>query len=156
MPTTRPSRQKFRRRQARQQGALAELVESKLGIEVNPDSLFDVQIKRIHEYKRQLLNLLHVITLYNRIRANPAADVVPRTVIFGGKAAPGYATAKLIIKLINDVADIVNNDPAVRGPAEGGVHPQLRCLHRLGNHSRPPTCPSRFPPPAPRHPAPAT
>jgi glycogen phosphorylase len=83
-------------------------------LQINPDSLFDVQVKRIHEYKRQLLNLLHVITLYNRIRTNPSLDVVPRTVIIAGKAAPGYATAKLIIKLANSIADIVNNDPAVR------------------------------------------
>jgi len=94
---------------------LAELVMDRLAIEINPDSLFDVQVKRIHEYKRQLLNLLHVVTLYNRIRANPSLDVVPRTVIIAGKAAPGYATAKLIIKLANSIADIVNNDPAVRG-----------------------------------------
>ncbi|MDP2694560.1 MAG: glycogen/starch/alpha-glucan phosphorylase [Gallionella sp.] len=94
---------------------LAELVMDRLALEINPDSLFDVQVKRIHEYKRQLLNLLHVVTLYNRIRSNPSIDVVPRTVIIAGKAAPGYATAKLIIKLANSVADIVNNDPAVRG-----------------------------------------
>ena len=94
---------------------LAELVMDRLALEINPDSLFDVQVKRIHEYKRQLLNLLHVITLYNRIRSNPSIDAVPRTVIIAGKAAPGYATAKLIIKLANSVADIVNNDPAVRG-----------------------------------------
>jgi len=91
----------------------AKLVNKHLDIDVNIDSLFDVHIKRIHEYKRQLLNVLHVVTLYNRIRSNATADIVPRTVIFAGKAAPGYAMAKLIIKLINDVADIVNHDPAV-------------------------------------------
>jgi starch phosphorylase len=94
---------------------LAELVKNRLSLQIDPDSLFDVQVKRIHEYKRQLLNLLHVITLYNRIRTNPALDVVPRTVIISGKAAPGYVTAKLIIKLANSIADIVDNDPAVRG-----------------------------------------
>ena len=84
-----------------------------LALRVSPDSLFDVQVKRIHEYKRQLLNLLHVVTLYNRITDRPQGDFVPRTVIFGGKAAPGYDMAKLIIRLINAVADVVNNDPAV-------------------------------------------
>ena len=92
---------------------LAGLIKQKLNLEVNVDSLFDVQIKRIHEYKRQLLNVLHIITLYNRIRRGE--ECVSRTVIFGGKAAPGYAVAKLIIKLINDVADTVNNDPQVKG-----------------------------------------
>ncbi|ARO87430.1 glycogen/starch/alpha-glucan phosphorylase [Nitrosospira lacus] len=90
---------------------LVALLKQKLNIDVSADSLFDVQIKRIHEYKRQLLNVLHVVTLYNRIRNNPDAKYVSRTVIFGGKAAPGYVKAKLIIKLINDIADIVNNDP---------------------------------------------
>ena len=107
--------ERFRRVKQANKVALAKIIERKLGIKVDPTSMFDVQIKRIHEYKRQLLNLLHVVTLYNRIRANPAVDRVPRTVIFSGKAAPGYAQAKLIIKLINDVADIVNNDPAARG-----------------------------------------
>jgi starch phosphorylase len=86
-----------------------------LGIEVNPNSMFDVQIKRIHEYKRQLMNVLHVVTLYNRMVQNPSDHVVPRTVIFGGKAAPGYAMAKLVVKLTNAVADVVNNDPIVAG-----------------------------------------
>ena len=90
---------------------LAQMIEQRLTVRIDPDSLFDVQIKRIHEYKRQLLNVLHVITLYNRIRAG--GDQPPRTVIFGGKAAPGYRMAKLIIRLINDVADIVNNDSRV-------------------------------------------
>ena len=91
---------------------LATLIARRLGIRVSPDSLFDVQIKRIHEYKRQLLNLLHVVTLYNRLRGGAGPDPVARTVIFGGKAAPGYAMAKLVIRLIHDVADVVNNDPA--------------------------------------------
>ncbi|MDD4930108.1 MAG: glycogen/starch/alpha-glucan phosphorylase [Gallionella sp.] len=94
---------------------LAAYIEQKVGIRVNPDSLFDVQIKRIHEYKRQLLNVLHVITLYNRIRSGRAHTITPRTIIFAGKAAPGYKLAKQIIRLINDVASIVNDDPAVHG-----------------------------------------
>jgi len=84
-----------------------------LTISINPDSMFDVQVKRIHEYKRQLLNVLHVITLYNRIKDNPAAGHTPRTVIFGGKAAPAYWMAKLIIRLINSVGEVVNNDPEI-------------------------------------------
>jgi len=93
----------------------AGLVRQHLGMEIDPASLFDVQIKRIHEYKRQLLNILGVIARYNRIRANPGSDVVPRTVIFAGKAAPSYTLAKLIIKLIHEVADVIDNDPAVGG-----------------------------------------
>jgi len=94
---------------------LAALVQRRLGLDVDADSLFDVHVKRMHEYKRQLLNLLHVVTRYNRLRATPSGEAVARTVIFGGKAAPGYAVAKLIIKLINDVADIVNHDPRLGG-----------------------------------------
>lgn len=89
---------------------LIDYIEKEMDIKVNPESIIDVQIKRFHEYKRQLLNVLHVITLYNKIKEDPKGDFVPRTVIFGGKAAPAYYMAKLIIKLINSVADIVNND----------------------------------------------
>jgi len=92
---------------------LAKYIMEKNGIKVNLDSIFDVHVKRIHEYKRQLLNIMHVITLYNRIKANPGGDFTPRTVIFGGKAAPAYTMAKLTIKLINSVADIVNADKQV-------------------------------------------
>jgi starch phosphorylase len=92
---------------------LAKKIEALTGVKLNTDSLFDVQIKRIHEYKRQLLNVLHVITLYNRIRKGEGKNITPRTVIFGGKAAPGYWMAKQIIRLINDVAAMVNGDPAV-------------------------------------------
>ncbi|MBC2712204.1 MAG: glycogen/starch/alpha-glucan phosphorylase [Desulfosarcina sp.] len=94
---------------------LSRYILRKLGLGVDPDTLFSVQVKRIHEYKRQLLNVLHVITLYHRIRTNPGASVVPRTVIFAGKAAPAYHQAKRIIKLINAVAAKTNNDPDVQG-----------------------------------------
>ncbi len=94
---------------------LAAMIREQLQIEVDPDSMFDIQIKRIHEYKRQLLNVLHVITLYNRIRSGEYPDIVPRTVIIAGKAAPGYVMAKLIIRFINDIASIVNNDQQVGG-----------------------------------------
>jgi starch phosphorylase len=94
---------------------LADYILRNCGVVVSPESMFDVQVKRIHEYKRQLLNLLHVVTLYHRIRANPALKFPPRTVIFAGKAAPSYFKAKLIIKLINSVAEVVNGDPKVAG-----------------------------------------
>jgi starch phosphorylase len=92
---------------------LAEIILERAGVTVNPDSIFDIQVKRIHQYKRQHLNVLHAITLYNQIKQNPDLDVTPRTLIFAGKAAPGYYLAKLIIKLINSVAEVVNQDPDI-------------------------------------------
>jgi starch phosphorylase len=108
-------REEFRRVKLANKARLAVIIEARTRIKVSPDSLFDVQTKRLHEYKRQLLNVLHVITRYNRIRDGRTAGMVPRTVIIGGKAAPGYFMAKLIIRLIHGVADVVNNDPAVGG-----------------------------------------
>jgi starch phosphorylase len=95
--------------------AFANWLKAASGQVVDPDSIFDSQVKRIHEYKRQLLNVLHIIVLYNRVRANPNLDVVPHTFFFAGKAAPAYHLAKLIIKLINNVSGTINGDPAVRG-----------------------------------------
>ncbi|KFC66426.1 Phosphorylase [Devosia sp. LC5] len=94
---------------------LAKLIKDRMGITVSSDALFDVQIKRIHEYKRQLLNIIQAVAAYDEIRAHPEREYVPRVKIFAGKAAPGYWNAKLIIKLINDVAKVINHDPAVRG-----------------------------------------
>ncbi len=94
---------------------LAALIRERNRVDVNVDSIFDTQIKRLHEYKRQLLNCLHIVALYQAMKADPSAPWVPRTFIFGGKAAPGYAMAKLHIKLINDVASTINDDPAMRG-----------------------------------------
>lgn len=93
---------------------LADIIGGQLGVVVDPSSIFDVQVKRMHEYKRQHLNVLHIITLFNRLREKRHMDISPRTFIFGGKAAPGYFMAKLVIKLINSVAEVVNNDRATR------------------------------------------
>ena len=94
---------------------LAKYIQEHNGIEVNPHSIFDVQVKRLHEYKRQLMNILHVMYLYNEIKAHPEMDFYPRTFIFGAKAAAGYRRAKLTIKLINSVADVINNDASING-----------------------------------------
>lgn len=95
--------------------ALAKYIKETNGIDVDPESIYDIQVKRLHEYKRQLLNVFHIIDLYFRIKANPSMEITPRTFIFGAKAAAGYKRAKDIIKLINSVADVVNNDPDVAG-----------------------------------------
>ena len=94
---------------------LAKYIKENNGIDVDPNSIFDVQVKRLHEYKRQLLNILHVMHLYNRLKTEPEFDMYPRTFIFGAKASAGYKRAKLIIKLINSVADVVNNDASIEG-----------------------------------------
>lgn len=95
--------------------ALSNLVASRMGVKLDPSAMFDIQIKRIHEYKRQLLNIVEAVALYDQIRSHPELDWVPRVKLFAGKAAPSYYNAKLIIKLINDVARTINNDPSVRG-----------------------------------------
>jgi len=93
---------------------LASRIHDQFGVLIDPASLFDVQVKRIHEYKRQHLNVLHIVTLYHQLKQNPNLDITPRTFIFGGKAAPGYTMAKLIIKLITAVGDMINKDPDLR------------------------------------------
>ena len=108
-------RQAFAEAKTENKKRLARYVLRKMSMGINPRTLFDCQFKRMHEYKRQLLNILHVITRYNRIKDHPDGDFVARTVMIGGKAAPAYFQAKLIIKLFNAVADLVNNDPDVRG-----------------------------------------
>ncbi|WP_303720777.1 glycogen/starch/alpha-glucan phosphorylase [Malonomonas rubra] len=105
---------------------LAEYVKADCGVEFNPDTMFDVQVKRIHEYKRQLLNILHVIHLYDRIKRGESDNWTPRCVLIGGKAAPGYTMAKLIIKLINNVAQVVNNDPEVGDKLKVAFLPNYR------------------------------
>ncbi len=108
-------RQEFRTVKETNKRQLAGLVLERTGIQIDPTALFDVQIKRIHEYKRQLLNILHVIAFYNRIRRGEAQDQAQRVVLFAGKSAPAYVRAKQIIRLINDVADVINHDPVVEG-----------------------------------------
>jgi starch phosphorylase len=108
-------RDRFRRAHRTAKTRFAAWLKSTTGHSVDPDSIFDSQIKRIHEYKRQLLNVLHVLMLYNRLRENPSTEMAPRTVFFAGKAAPAYALAKRIIHLINNVATVIDADPAVRG-----------------------------------------
>lgn len=108
-------REKFAAVKRQNKARLANLVTDRLGIRLDPSALFDIQVKRIHEYKRQLLNILEAIALYDQIRSHPERDWMPRVKFFGGKAAPSYHNAKLIIKLANDVAKVINGDPSVRG-----------------------------------------
>ncbi|RUW71686.1 MULTISPECIES: glycogen/starch/alpha-glucan phosphorylase [unclassified Mesorhizobium] len=108
-------REKFAAVKRANKSRLANLVADRLGIKLDPSALFDIQVKRIHEYKRQLLNILEAVALYDQIRSHPERDWMPRVKFFGGKAAPSYHNAKLIIKLANDVARVINRDPAVRG-----------------------------------------
>ncbi|MDO4562461.1 MAG: glycogen/starch/alpha-glucan phosphorylase [Clostridia bacterium] len=108
-------REQFAKVKLEKKKQLAKYIQENNGIEVDPNSIFDVQVKRLHEYKRQLLNILHIMYLYDRIKHNPKVEIHPHTFIFGAKAARAYTRAKLIIKLINDVAKMVNNDPDVNG-----------------------------------------
>ncbi len=94
---------------------LAKYIKEHNGVDIDPDSIFDVQVKRLHEYKRQLLNILHVMYLYNELKSNPYMDICPRTFIFGAKASAGYRRAKAVIKLINNVGEVINNDPSING-----------------------------------------
>ncbi|WFR94593.1 glycogen/starch/alpha-glucan phosphorylase [Rhizobium tumorigenes] len=107
--------EKFARIKRDNKARLSNLVAGRMGIKLDPNAMFDIQIKRIHEYKRQLLNIVETVALYDQIRSHPELDWQPRVKLFAGKAAPSYHNAKLIIKLINDVAKVINNDPSVRG-----------------------------------------
>ena len=113
--TDKKAQQEFMNIKYQNKVRLAKYIQEHNGIEVNPHSIFDVQVKRLHEYKRQLMNILHVMYLYNEIKAHPEMDFYPRTFIFGAKAAAGYRRAKLTIKLINSVADVINNDASING-----------------------------------------
>ena len=115
MADNREFREKFMDIKRANKRALAEYIKMTNGVDIDPESIYDIQVKRLHEYKRQLLNVLHIIHLYFRLKAEPEMDITPRTFIFGAKAAAGYWMAKDIIKLINSVAEVVNNDPDVNG-----------------------------------------
>jgi len=116
-------REAWRRIKAGNKEHLVREMKRNAHVDVDPASMFDIQVKRIHEYKRQHLNLLHVVSLYKRLKDNPNLNVAPRTVIFGGKAAPGYALAKMMIRLITAVADLISRDPAIRGKLQVVFYP---------------------------------
>jgi glycogen phosphorylase len=107
--------EKWRKVKLENKRALAQYSWEKNQLQFDPESMFDVQVKRIHEYKRQHLNVLHAIALFRRLKLDPKREEAPRTIIFGGKAAPGYHTAKLIIKLVHSVGEVINNDPDMKG-----------------------------------------
>jgi starch phosphorylase len=118
-------RQQWREVKRQNKIILANTIQDRLGIKVDPDSMFDVMVKRLHEYKRQMLKVLHIITLYHRLKDNPRLEMLPRTFVFAAKAAPGYRQAKLIIKLINSVAEVVNQDPQTNGRLKVAFLPNL-------------------------------
>jgi starch phosphorylase len=119
-------RKRFRAAKRHNKELLSQLIARETGITVSPDSIFDVQVKRLHEYKRQLLLVLYIIVLYDRLKKDPALEIVPRTFIFGAKAAPGYFMAKLIIKLIHQVAEVVNGDPQLHNKMKVVFLPNYR------------------------------
>ncbi|MBI2900964.1 MAG: glycogen/starch/alpha-glucan phosphorylase, partial [Planctomycetes bacterium] len=124
-----PFRDEWRKVKLANKTRLAAAIAKATGVAVDPASMFDVQVKRIHEYKRQHLNVLHVVSLYRRLKDDPRLDIAPRTVIFGGKAAPGYFMAKLVIRLVHAVAGVVNADPAVRDRLKVVFFPDFNVKH---------------------------
>ena len=135
--------------QARQPSTqFADWLKSTSGQTVDPDTIFDCQIKRIHEYKRQLLNALRIIVLYNRLRENPDLEVPPRTFFFAGKAAPAYHLAKLIIKFINNLAGTIDGDPADARPSQSRVSARLQRFTGRAADPRLPMSPTRSRPQA--------
>ena len=139
-------RERFRQAKREAKVKFANWLKATTGLAVDPDSIVDCQVKRIHEYKRQLLNALRVVVLYNRLRANPGLKTTPRTFIFAGKAAPAYRLAKVIIKFINNLAGTIDGDPAIAGPAEGGVPARVLRLAGRATDSRERRLRTRSPP----------
>ena len=143
--------EQWRKRKEQAKGRLAEFIQKTMDITIVPASMFDAQVKRIHEYKRQHLNALHILALYIQIKNGTLKDVTPRTFLFGGKAAPGYKMAKLMIKLVCTVAELVNSDPEIRKLLHVVFVPDYSVSVGRGFIPRP-TCPSRFLPQARKRP----
>ena len=139
-PTTSSFRAAVRKAKREAKTRFADWLKSTTGQTVDPDSIFDTQIKRIHEYKRQLLNALHIVVLYNRLRENPELIVPPRTFFFGGKAAPAYHFAKLVIKFINNLAGTIDGDPAVSGRLKVVFVPDYSRLRGASSLFQPAMC----------------